>query len=472
MIGLVIAVAPASPSLAAPAATTATSCPPVTTGALNAAPSVPGTSKTVAFTFDDGPGRSTQAIITILEAFHVRATFFNIGWDTGWYPALVREEVADGFLVGDHTNSHPDMALLSAPAQTEEMTQVINRQRALTVTSPCVFRPPYGDYNATTLRIANQLGMSLWMWNVGGGDWEANGSGSPQWVRFIEGNAINGAKGQNHPVILLHNQAIAMPATVAALPTIIRSFLQHGYTFVDLLGRSGPPNSCGTTSVAPPAPSFTALASGTTLRPGQVVESPHGQYALRLTSRGQLVYAATSGGARWSSPVTGSSGVQAVLANGALSIETADGTVLWTTAANGSGAATLDVNADGTLTLRGATGVIWRTTDALTALTAGQSLRPGWYISSSNLRCQLRMRSDGSLALLAADGQRLWYTRALPGAQAATLLPTGNLVVTSATGAVLWSTALSSHDHDQVVVTNHGTVVVLTHRRVPVWVTQ
>ena len=37
-----------------------------------------------------------------------------------------------------------------------------------------------------------------------------------------------------HPVVLMHNQPAGNPATVAALPVIIRFFRSHGYRFVRL----------------------------------------------------------------------------------------------------------------------------------------------------------------------------------------------------------------------------------------------
>ena len=46
------------------------------------------------------------------------------------------------------------------------------------------------------------------------------------------------AKGEGgalrHPVVLMHNQPTGNPATVAALPVIIRFFRSHGYRFVRL----------------------------------------------------------------------------------------------------------------------------------------------------------------------------------------------------------------------------------------------
>src|SRR4051812_40839789 len=63
----------------------------------------PGHGRTVALTFDDGPGPTTPAILDVLRREHVPATFFNLGVGETDYPALVRQEVVDGFAIGNHT---------------------------------------------------------------------------------------------------------------------------------------------------------------------------------------------------------------------------------------------------------------------------------------------------------------------------------------------------------------------------------
>ena len=218
-------------------------CPIPPAGAQAEAPSIPDGGKTVALTFDDGPGPSTSAILSILESFKVRATFFDIGTQETEWPSDVRAEAADGFLIGNHTWNHPDMETLSASAQAAELDEVTDEQKSLTGTVPCVFRPPYGDYNSTTLSLAAQRHMAVWLWNVDTEDWEAEGSSSSYSVNRIISLAESEGSALQHPVVLMHNQAIPMPATVAALPTVIQYFKDHGYTFVDLLGRTGPPGS-------------------------------------------------------------------------------------------------------------------------------------------------------------------------------------------------------------------------------------
>jgi peptidoglycan/xylan/chitin deacetylase (PgdA/CDA1 family) len=221
--GLLTAAAPAGSAAAAPAA---------------AVPGphyyAPGSGKTVALTFDDGPGPSTQAIINILRAYRVPATFFNIGQNEAARQALVQEEAKDGFVIGNHTWSHPVMTALPAGSQASQMDQASAEQRRLTGHYPVVLRPPYGNWNATTLALAASRGMTVWLWSVDTEDWKAAGSSSPYWVNRIVSLAEREGGVLQHPVVLMHNAPSGDPATVQALPTIIKYFSSHGYRFVIL----------------------------------------------------------------------------------------------------------------------------------------------------------------------------------------------------------------------------------------------
>ena len=203
-------------------------------GAQNAAP---GNGKTVALTFDDGPGASTASVLSILAQYGVPATFFNIGQNMAARPALVQQEASMGYMLGNHTWDHKNMTTLSASAQGAEMDQATAEQVSLTGIQPSGFRPPGGNYNSTTLSLAQQRGMTVWTWSVDTEDWKADGSSSSYWVNRIITLAEKGGS-LTHPVVLMHNQPAGNPATVAALPAIIQYFGSHGYTFVDLLGRT------------------------------------------------------------------------------------------------------------------------------------------------------------------------------------------------------------------------------------------
>jgi len=194
----------------------------------------PGRAKTVALTFDDGPGKTTSRILSILKKHHVPATFFNIGENAAAHRHLVAQEAEAGYTVGNHTWDHPDMATLPTVRQAAEMDRASAEQKSITGSAPCVFRPPYGDYNATTLRLAQHRRMAVWIWSVDTEDWEADGSGAAYWVHRIIRLAEEEGGRLRNPVVLMHNQPIGNPATALALPTIIAYFRHHGYRFVRL----------------------------------------------------------------------------------------------------------------------------------------------------------------------------------------------------------------------------------------------
>jgi peptidoglycan/xylan/chitin deacetylase (PgdA/CDA1 family) len=233
---------PPSEVLAADPATVPS--PPITAQVVAGCPAAgygvnhdaPGSGKTVALTFDDGPGVSTDAIMQILKNAGVAGTFFNIGVNETVRPATVRAQAASGFLLGNHTWSHPDLTTLSSSSQAAEMDKMTAEQVSLVGSPPCFFRPPYGSYNSTTLSLAQSRNMQVFNWSVDTEDWKAAGSGSSAWVNRIISLAQAGGS-QSHPVVLMHNSPAGNPATVAALPTIIKFYRDRGYTFVDLVGR-------------------------------------------------------------------------------------------------------------------------------------------------------------------------------------------------------------------------------------------
>jgi peptidoglycan/xylan/chitin deacetylase (PgdA/CDA1 family) len=251
----------AAPSLAA--AVASTGCPPAPYGVQHYAP---GAGKTVALTFDDGPGVSTPAILSILQRYGVPATFFNLGVNSSVRPTLVRSEVVTGMVIGNHTWDHPRMPTLTASGQASELDRATAQQSALTAVGSCVFRPPYGEYNATTLSLAQQRRMAVWNWSVDTEDWKAGTSTSSYWVERIYSRAVAGGS-QPHPVVLLHNPPAGIPATVTALPRIISYYRSHGYRFVDLQG--GTAQRASTPAAATTADGLHLLARNSA---GNVVE--------------------------------------------------------------------------------------------------------------------------------------------------------------------------------------------------------
>jgi peptidoglycan/xylan/chitin deacetylase (PgdA/CDA1 family) len=438
---------------------------------LSEAPSIPSGGKTVALTFDDGPGASTAAILSILEAFGVRATFFNIGEQETWYPQDVVAEEEAGFLIGNHTWNHPDMTKLSAAAQAAELDEVIQEQQSLVGSSPCVFRPPYGDYDSTTLALARQRHMAVWLWDVDTEDWMAEGSSSAYWVNRIISLAESEGGALSHPVVLMHNQAIPMPATVAALPTIIRYFQDHGYTFVDLLGHTGPPSSCGTSAENRPRAAGTVVGPGHQLLPGTTVASPGGQFHFVMQRDGNLVVYTSDGRVLWESQTNGNPGASAVMQrDGNFVLYSASGRALWESRTDNHPGAWLAVQTDGNVVVYDSAGPLWATSSLDSELLGGEQLQPGWYLQSPGRLCELVMQNDGNLVSLSANGRVLWETgtNGNPGALAV-MQRDGNFVIYSTGGRALWESGTQGHAGDRLTVTDWAQVLVASPTGALLW---
>ena len=184
----------------------------------------------VAIGFDDGPAPDTSAFVGMLAAARVRATFFMIGRQiTAAYRSVMLRELRDGDVLGDHTFTHPD---LTAGANVREQLQsTIGVIRSLTGYTPCVFRPPYGDYDAGVLKTARALGLSTVLWNVDPSDWAQPPAQTI--VSRVLGEVQPGS------IIISHDGGGPRGNTLAAYPRIIAALRRRGLRIVtipELLG--------------------------------------------------------------------------------------------------------------------------------------------------------------------------------------------------------------------------------------------
>jgi peptidoglycan/xylan/chitin deacetylase (PgdA/CDA1 family) len=126
----------------------------------------------LALTFDDGPNPAwTPRLLDVLANYGVRATFFMVGSHAQSEPALVRRVVAAGHLIGNHTWSHPNLALTGATRVEEQLVRTSETLQQITSKPVRFFRPPFGARRPIVLRIARKLGMTPVLWNVMTSDW-------------------------------------------------------------------------------------------------------------------------------------------------------------------------------------------------------------------------------------------------------------------------------------------------------------
>ncbi|MER7925115.1 MULTISPECIES: polysaccharide deacetylase family protein [unclassified Streptomyces] len=162
----------------------------------------------VGLTFDDGPSGNTPTLLNALKQNGLRATMFNEGQYAAAYPAQVKAQVDAGMWVGNHSYTHPHLTQQTQATVDSEISRTQQAIAAAGGGTPKLFRPPYGETNATVKAVEAKYGLTEIIWDVDSQDW--NGAST---------DAIVAAAGRltNGQVILMHD----WPAnTVAAIPRI------------------------------------------------------------------------------------------------------------------------------------------------------------------------------------------------------------------------------------------------------------
>ncbi|MFD5787541.1 polysaccharide deacetylase family protein [Streptomyces sp. NPDC087866] len=171
----------------------------------------------VGLTFDDGPSNDhTPALLNALKQNGLRATMFNEGQFAASYPAQVKAQVDAGMWVGNHSYTHPHLTQQSRDQMDSEISRTQQAVAAAGGGTPKLFRPPYGETNATLRAVEAAHGLTEVIWDVDSQDW--NGASTDAIVQAV-------SRLSDGQVILMHE----WPAnTLAAIPRIAQSLASRG----------------------------------------------------------------------------------------------------------------------------------------------------------------------------------------------------------------------------------------------------
>lgn len=177
--------------------------------------------KCLALTFDDGPGKTTPALLDLLKKERVKATFFLVGNKVEERPAIARRTAREGHAIGNHTYSHPSLPTLFDDDVLDELGATQEAIEKATGRAPSMFRPPYGHTDDRVLHLASQHDLAQVMWTGTTLDWDLRDA------RKIKAAVLRLAKRDG--VILMHD---TVPATVKAMPGIVKELKKRGYHLV------------------------------------------------------------------------------------------------------------------------------------------------------------------------------------------------------------------------------------------------
>jgi peptidoglycan/xylan/chitin deacetylase (PgdA/CDA1 family) len=203
-------------------------------GTMQYGETLPLADKEVVLTFDDGPlPPYTNRILDALAAECVKATFFTVGRMARAYPDVLRRVYAEGHTIGTHSQNHPmifnKMALTRVQAEVEDgigsVAAAIGNPKGV---AP-FFRIPGLARSQAVETYLEDRGLMLWSADFPADDWT-----------HIDGNevlrrAIRRIEFKGKGILLLHD---IQPATVHALPGLLRELKARGYRIVHVVPAS------------------------------------------------------------------------------------------------------------------------------------------------------------------------------------------------------------------------------------------
>ena len=120
---------------------------------------IPTNQKIAFITIDDGWSKDPMAL-KLFQAAHVPVTLFleinAIKSDPGYFKPL-RDQ--GGATIQAHTISHPELKGMSYEGQKKEICGGADKLKEYYGNRPTLFRPPFGDKDATTLKVVHDCGM-------------------------------------------------------------------------------------------------------------------------------------------------------------------------------------------------------------------------------------------------------------------------------------------------------------------------
>ncbi len=180
--------------------------------------------KMISISFDAAWGNEdTQALIDILGKYQIKATFFVVGDWVDKYPESVKALHDAGHEVMNHSNHHDHYGKLSMDQIVADVNACNDKIEAVTGVRPTLIRPPYGEYDDNAILAIRSAGMEPIQWDVDSLDWKD--LSAPDITKRVT------SKVQAGSIVLFHNAAKHTPE---ALPGIIETLLQQGYTFVPI----------------------------------------------------------------------------------------------------------------------------------------------------------------------------------------------------------------------------------------------
>ena len=182
--------------------------------------------KVVLLTIDDAPDKRALDMAKTLKGLDAQAIFFVNGHfiNTDEKKAILKEIYDMGFMIGNHTKTHPNLRSLSDEEQREEINAVNDIVEEVTGERPVFFRAPFGVNTDFSKALAVEEGMLLMNWSYGY-DFEKEYMSKEKIADIM----VNTELLRNGSNLLMHDR----DWTADAMEDIVKGLRDKGYEILD-----------------------------------------------------------------------------------------------------------------------------------------------------------------------------------------------------------------------------------------------
>lgn len=187
--------------------------------------------KSIFFTFDDGPGPKTREIAKLLRKNGVKATFFMTSKNIERFPEVVKAVHNMGHVIGVHPHINPKA---NHSTTENEIRRTVELIANITGKRPTLFRAAFGLLTPENLVVLNKEKLKYVDWSLDALDWKRAQAGKALEAGKIVYRAKKG------DVVLFHDGATTTQRKqelrrgknlLDALPVIIEGLKKRNFSF-------------------------------------------------------------------------------------------------------------------------------------------------------------------------------------------------------------------------------------------------
>lgn len=173
------------------------------------------------FSFDDGPDpQVTPHILSLLDQFNAKATFFCLGEKVVKYPYLFQEIQKRGHAIGNHGYSHMD----AFHCTHDEFMR--NVEQGFKIIQSKLFRPPYGHMRPINYQWAKRR-YKIILWDVMSDDYDLNIT-VDEVIKKVTSQVKEGS------IVVFHDTIQAKERLFEALPYLLSYFKKMKFEKIEL----------------------------------------------------------------------------------------------------------------------------------------------------------------------------------------------------------------------------------------------